>query len=87
MTSEITNLSSKRTSYIEIYSFSNGGPTIKFPAFLTDFSDSYKSQFSSESVYEGIRSQQKAKGSSIEPKQQPLPSYQQYQKERETLKQ
>ena len=45
------------------------------------------SAVSSESVYEGIRSQQKAKGSSIEPKQQPLPSYQQYQKERETLKQ
>ena len=57
MTSEINNLARRRTSYIEIYSFSNGpynttkNPTIKFPAFLTDFSDSYKSQFSSESVY------------------------------------
>ena len=57
MTSEINNLARRRTSYIEIYSFSNGpynttkNPTIKFPAFLTDFSDSYKSQFSSEPVY------------------------------------
>jgi len=40
----------------------------------------------SESVYEGIRSQQKAKNAGIEPKQPALPSYQQYEKERDALK-
>lgn len=39
-----------------------------------------------QSVYEGVRSQQKAKNAGAEPKQQTLPSYQQYEKERDELK-
>jgi uncharacterized protein YcfL len=39
-----------------------------------------------QSVYEGVRSQQKAKNAGIEPKQPTLPSYQQYEKERDELK-
>jgi hypothetical protein len=39
-----------------------------------------------QSVYEGIRSQQKAKNAGAEPKQPSLPSYQQYEKERGELK-
>jgi uncharacterized protein YceK len=39
-----------------------------------------------QSVYEGVRSQQKAKNAGAEPKQQILPSYQQYEKERDELK-
>jgi hypothetical protein len=41
---------------------------------------------SSESMYEGVRSQQKANSGGIEPKQPILPTYQQYQQERNTLK-
>jgi len=41
---------------------------------------------SSQSVYEGVRSQQKANNAGVEPKQPTLPSYQQYEKERDTLK-
>jgi hypothetical protein len=40
----------------------------------------------SESVYEGIRSQQKTNNAGKEPKQQTLPDYQQYEKERNELK-
>jgi hypothetical protein len=41
---------------IQIYSFSNGSfsgatPTIEFPAFITDFTDSFKSDWKKESVY------------------------------------
>lgn len=39
-----------------------------------------------QSVYEGVRSQQKAKNAGAEPKQPTLPSYQQYEKERDELK-
>jgi hypothetical protein len=39
----------------------------------------------SQSFYEGIRTQQKASSSGAEPKQTILPSYQQYQQEREKL--
>lgn len=39
-----------------------------------------------QSVYEGVRSQQKAKNAGAEPKQQTLPTYQQYEKERGELK-
>lgn len=39
-----------------------------------------------QSVYEGMRSQQKANNAGAEPKQPILPSYQQYEKERSTLK-
>jgi hypothetical protein len=39
----------------------------------------------SESVYEGLRSQQKANSAGIEPKKPAMPSYQQYQKERDAL--
>lgn len=39
-----------------------------------------------ESFYEGIRSQQKANSAGKESKQQTLPSYQQYEIERGTLK-
>jgi hypothetical protein len=38
-----------------------------------------------ESVYEGLRSQQKANSAGIEPKKPSMPSYQQYQKERDAL--
>ena len=41
---------------------------------------------SSQSVYEGVRSQQKANNAGVEPKQPTLPSYQQYEKERDELK-
>lgn len=41
---------------------------------------------SSQSVYEGVRSQQKANNAGKEPKQPTLPTYQQYEKEREELK-
>lgn len=41
---------------------------------------------SSESMYEGVRSQQKANSGGVEPKQPILPTYQQYQQERNTLK-
>lgn len=40
---------------------------------------------SSESVYEGVRSQQKATSGGAEPKQPILPTYQQYQQERQKL--
>lgn len=39
-----------------------------------------------QSVYEGVRSQQKANNAGKEPKQPTLPSYQQYEKERDGLK-
>ena len=39
-----------------------------------------------QSLYEGVRSQQKANNAGIEPKQPTLPSYQQYEKERDVLK-
>ena len=39
-----------------------------------------------QSVYEGVRSQQKANNAGKAPKQSTLPSYDQYQKEREVLK-
>lgn len=39
-----------------------------------------------QSVYEGIRSQQKASNAGLEPKPPILPTYQQYEKERGTLK-
>lgn len=39
-----------------------------------------------QSVYEGVRSQQKAKNAGSEPKQLTLPTYQQYEKERDGLK-
>lgn len=39
-----------------------------------------------QSVYEGVRSQQKANNAGKEPKQPSLPTYQQYEKEREELK-
>lgn len=39
-----------------------------------------------QSVYEGVRSQQKAKNAGSEPKQPTLPSYQQYEKELDELK-
>ena len=35
-----------------------------------------------QSIYEGIRSQQKVKDVGVEPKSQPLPSYDQYKEER-----
>lgn len=41
---------------------------------------------SSQSVYEGVRSQQKANNAGVEPKQPTLPSYQQYEKERDEFK-
>lgn len=56
-TSGIETLLGSRAYYIEIYSFSNpssapnGGTTIRFPAFLTDFTDSFKSNWKSEEVY------------------------------------
>ena len=40
---------------------------------------------SSESMYEGVRSQQKANSGGTEPKQPILPTYQQYQLERSKL--
>ena len=40
---------------------------------------------SSESMYEGVRSQQKANSGGTEPKQPILPTYQQYQQERGKL--
>ncbi|MBU3670325.1 MAG: hypothetical protein FGM17_06365 [Polynucleobacter sp.] len=39
----------------------------------------------SESMYEGVRSQQKANSGGTEPKKPILPSYQQYQQERSKL--
>lgn len=55
---EIQSLSNKKAYSIEIYSFSNGKfdvqkniPTIKFPAFITDFTDSYKSNWNTQEVY------------------------------------
>jgi hypothetical protein len=39
-----------------------------------------------ESVYEGVRNQQKDNNVGIEPKKPTLPSYQQYEKERDGLK-
>ncbi|MEY2706921.1 MAG: hypothetical protein RI905_672 [Pseudomonadota bacterium] len=39
-----------------------------------------------QSLYEGVRSQQKANNAGKEPKQPTLPTYQQYEKEREELK-
>lgn len=38
---------------------------------------------SEQSIYEGIRTQQKIKDVGVEPKSQPLPPYDQYQEERE----
>lgn len=40
-----------RAYYIEIFSFSNPDSKVKFPAFLTDFTDSYVSDWKEESVY------------------------------------
>ena len=39
-----------------------------------------------QSIYEGVRNQQKVNNVGIDPKQSTLPSYQQYEKEREELK-
>ncbi len=39
-----------------------------------------------QSVYEGVRNQQKVNNIGIEPKQPTLPSYQRYEKERDELK-
>jgi hypothetical protein len=39
----------------------------------------------SQSLYDGVRTQQKANSGGAEPKQTILPSYQQYQQEREKL--
>jgi len=49
-------LSSGAAYTIKIYSFSNGGysasqPHIQFPAFITDFSDSFKSEWKKETIY------------------------------------
>jgi hypothetical protein len=41
---------------------------------------------SQQSVYEGVRDQQKTNNAGVEPKQPTLPSYQQYEKERDGLK-
>jgi hypothetical protein len=41
---------------------------------------------SNESFYEGVRSQDKAKGVTKEPSPSALPSFQQYQQERQGLK-
>lgn len=50
------NLITKEAYKIQIYSFSNGpysdsSKTIEFPAFVTDFTDSYKSDWKPEFVY------------------------------------
>jgi uncharacterized lipoprotein YmbA len=44
------------------------------------------SSVSSQSFYEGVRSQDKAKGIAREPSPSALPSFQQYQQERQGLK-
>lgn len=44
------NLIKKQAYKIQIYSFSNNG-TIEFPAFVTDYSDGYKSEWKPETVY------------------------------------
>jgi len=54
--SGIENLTKDSAYNIEIYSFSNGKysdiqSTIKFPAFLTDYKDSYKSDWQAQTVY------------------------------------
>jgi len=36
-----------------------------------------------QSIYEGVRTQQKIKDVGAEPKSQPMPSYEQYKEERE----
>ena len=56
---EIDNLKSNRAYRIDIYSFSNPGgsavpfgpPYISFPAFLTDFTDSFKSIWKKEEIF------------------------------------
>lgn len=57
---EIQSLSTKRAYSIEIYSFSSGPfykddkttiSTLKFPAFIKDYTDSYKSNWAPQDIY------------------------------------
>jgi hypothetical protein len=50
---EINNLEKNRAYRINIYAFSNADndKKIQFPAFITDFTDSYKSNWKEEEVY------------------------------------